>query len=112
MTAYYGLHPLAQIKPGDKVLIHAAAGGVGLAAVQIARLAGAEIFATAGSPEKRAYLESLGVHHIMNSRTLDFVDEIRQVTGGTGVNIALNSLADEFIQATLSVLTDNGVFLE
>ena len=70
LTAYYGLYHLAKLKAGDRVLIHAAAGGVGLSAVQLAQQAGAEIFATAGSPEKRAYLESLGVKHIFDSRHL------------------------------------------
>ncbi|MGZ9234664.1 MAG: beta-ketoacyl synthase N-terminal-like domain-containing protein, partial [Anaerolineales bacterium] len=72
LTAYYGLHHLAKIRSGDRILIHAAAGGVGLAAVQLAQRAGAIIYATAGSPEKRAFLRSLGVQYIMNSRSLDF----------------------------------------
>ncbi len=112
LTAYYGLHRLANMKAGDRVLIHAAAGGVGLAAVQLALRAGAEIFGTAGSPEKREFLKSLGVHHILNSRTLDFADEIMALTEGQGVNIVLNSLAGEFIPKSLSVLADNGCFLE
>ncbi|MCB9450593.1 MAG: type I polyketide synthase [Anaerolineaceae bacterium] len=112
MTAYYGLHALAQIKSGDRVLIHAGAGGVGMAAVQIALQAGAEVFATAGSDEKRAFLRSIGVHHVFNSRALDFAEEIQAVTGGAGIHIALNSLADEFIAATLSIMAEGGVFLE
>jgi acyl transferase domain-containing protein/NADPH:quinone reductase-like Zn-dependent oxidoreductase/acyl carrier protein len=112
LTAYFTLNHLAGMQAGDKVLIHAAAGGVGLAAVQLARQAGAEIFGTAGSDEKRAYLESLGVHHVMNSRTLNFVDEIQAITNGMGVNIVLNSLADEFVPASFSVLGKGGRFLE
>ncbi|MGZ9166381.1 MAG: SDR family NAD(P)-dependent oxidoreductase, partial [Anaerolineales bacterium] len=112
LTASYGLHHLAGMKAGDRVLIHAAAGGVGLAAVQLAQRAGAEIFATGGSPEKRAYLKSLGVEHVFDSRNLNFASEIMQVTNGKGVNIVLNSLADEFIPKSLSVLADNGYFLE
>lgn len=112
LTAAYGLHNLAGMKAGDRVLIHAAAGGVGLAAVQLAQRAGAEIFATAGSPEKHAYLKSLGVKHIFDSRSLGFADEIMRVTDGKGVNIILNSLADEFIPKSLSVLADHGCFLE
>ncbi|MGZ9234604.1 MAG: SDR family NAD(P)-dependent oxidoreductase, partial [Anaerolineales bacterium] len=112
LTAYYGLHHLARIKPGDRVLIHAAAGGVGLAAVQLAQQAGAEIFGTAGSPEKRAFVQSLGVKHVFDSRTLDFADEIMKATGGEGVNIVLNSLTDEFIPKGLSVLANHGCFLE
>ncbi|HLF25328.1 MAG TPA: type I polyketide synthase [Anaerolineae bacterium] len=112
LTAYYGLHHLADIKAGDRVLIHAAAGGVGLAAVQLALRAGAEVFGTAGSPEKRAYLESIGVPHVLNSRTLDFANEIKALTNGAGVHIVLNSLADDFIPKSLSVLADGGCFLE
>src|SRR5207247_7948498 len=85
MTSWYGLHHLAQLAPGERVLIHAATGGVGLAALQIARQAGAEIFATAGSPEKRDYLRSLGVVHVMDSRTLTFADEVLEITDGRGV---------------------------
>jgi NADPH:quinone reductase-like Zn-dependent oxidoreductase/acyl carrier protein len=112
LTALYGLHHLAGMKPGARVLIHAAAGGVGLAAVQLAKQAGAEIFGTAGSPEKRAFLKSLGVQHVLNSRTLDFADEVMAITKGQGVDIVLNSLADEFIPKSLSVLAPEGCFLE
>ena len=112
LTAFYGLHHLARIQPGDRILIHAAAGGVGMAAVQLAQQAGAEIFGTAGSPEKRALLKSLGVQHVMHSRTLDFADEIMAITNGKGVDIVLNALADEFIDKSFAVLADNGRFLE
>lgn len=111
-TACYGLHHLAKMAAGDRVLIHAAAGGVGLAAVQLARRAGAEVFATAGSPEKRAFLRSLGVQHVMNSRSLDFADEIMEHTRGQGVDIVLNSLAGEYIPRSLSILHTNGRFVE
>jgi myxalamid-type polyketide synthase MxaB len=112
LTAFYALHHLAKIAPGDRVLLHAAAGGVGLAAVQLAQRAGAEIFATAGNPEKRAFLQSLGVQHIMDSRSLDFAAEILAQTGGSGVDIILNSLTGDFIPKSLSVLKDKGCFLE
>ncbi len=112
LTAYYGLHHLAHLKAGDRVLIHAAAGGVGMAAVQLASRAGAEIFGTAGSPEKRAFVQSMGVQHVLDSRSLDFADEIMRITNGKGVNIVLNSLADEFIPKSLSILADHGYFLE
>ncbi|MEK7324228.1 MAG: SDR family NAD(P)-dependent oxidoreductase, partial [Chloroflexota bacterium] len=114
LTAHYGLHHLAKMKAGDKVLIHAAAGGVGLAAVQLAGRAGAEVFATVGSLEKRKHLESLGVmrEHIMNSRALDFADEIVATTNGRGVDIVLNSLSGDFIAKSLSSLAPNGRFLE
>jgi NADPH:quinone reductase-like Zn-dependent oxidoreductase/acyl carrier protein len=112
LTAWYGLHRLARIAKGDRVLIHAAAGGVGTAAVQIALRAGAEVFGTAGSPHKHEFLKSMGVHHVMNSRTLDFADEVMEITGGRGVDIVLNSLADDFIPKSLGVLADGGRFLE
>lgn len=112
VTAYYTLVHLGGIHAGDRVLIHAAAGGVGLAAVQLAQQVGAEIFATAGSPEKQEYLRSLGVQHVMHSRSLNFVDEIRALTDGQGVDVVLNSLADEFCEASLSVTAENGRFLE
>lgn len=112
LTAYYALHVLGNIQPGDRVLIHAAAGGVGLAAVQIAQRAGAEVFATAGSSEKREFLASRGVKHIMSSRTLDFAEEIRAITQGAGVTMVLNSLTGDFIPKSLSVLARHGRFLE
>ncbi len=112
MTAIYALNRMAKIKAGERVLIHAAAGGVGQAAVQIAMNAGAEIFGTAGSPAKRAYLKSLGVHHVLNSRSLDFAIEIMEITHGQGVDVVLNSLAGDFIPASLSTLAEEGRFLE
>ena len=112
LTAYYALVKLANVKKGDKVLIHAASGGVGQAAIQICKMVGAEIFATAGSDEKRQFLRELGITHIMNSRTTDFADEILQITNGKGVDIVLNSLSGEFIEKGFSVLNGNGRFLE
>jgi acyl transferase domain-containing protein/NADPH:quinone reductase-like Zn-dependent oxidoreductase/NAD(P)-dependent dehydrogenase (short-subunit alcohol dehydrogenase family)/ubiquinone/menaquinone biosynthesis C-methylase UbiE/acyl carrier protein len=112
ITAQFTLNHLAKIKAGDRVLIHAAAGGVGLAAVTLAKRAGAEIFATAGSPEKRAFLKSLGVPHVMDSRSLAFADEIMQITGGRGVDVVLNSLADRFVDRSFQVIGQGGRFLE
>ena len=111
LTAYYGLHSLASMQPGDTVLIHAAAGGVGIAAVQLALDCGAEVFATA-SPSKWETLRAMGVQHVMNSRTLEFADRIRALTGGRGVDIALNSLSGPYIEHTLSVLANGGRYLE
>src|SRR5690606_6642693 len=112
LTAAYALNHLAQLRAGERVLIHAAAGGVGMAAVQLARLAGAEIFGTAGSPEKRELLTTLGVAHTFNSRTLDFAAEIMALTGGEGVDVVLNSLTGDFIPHSLSLLRENGRFIE
>ena len=110
-TAYYGLQHLAKIQPGERVLIHAAAGGVGQAAVQIALEAGAEVFATA-SPPKWEFLKSMGIKHIMNSRTLEFADEIMSLTQGKGVDIVLNSLNGDFIDKSFAVLGTKGRFVE
>ena len=112
LTAWYALHKLAQVQPGERVLIHAAAGGVGLAAVQIAQQAGAEVFATASSEDKHAQLASMNVQHIMNSRTLDFHDQILEATDGEGIDIVLNSLAGEFIPASMKLLRSCGRFVE
>jgi NADPH:quinone reductase-like Zn-dependent oxidoreductase/SAM-dependent methyltransferase len=112
VTAAYALHNIAGMKAGDRVLIHAASGGVGLAAVQLAEQAGAEVFATAGSEEKRAYLRSIGIRHVMNSRTTEFADEILKRTDGIGVDIVLNSLTGESIARGLSSLRAGGTFLE
>ena len=113
LTAHYALRRLGKISASDKILIHAAAGGVGLAAVQLAQRAGAEVFATAGTPEKRAYLKSLGVPHVMDSRSLDFAREIMEITVGRGVDVVLNCLAGDFIRESFSVVTAvNGRFLE
>jgi NADPH:quinone reductase-like Zn-dependent oxidoreductase/acyl carrier protein len=112
LTAMYGLTRLANLQRGERVLIHAAAGGVGLAAVQLAQRAGAEVFATAGSDAKRDYLRALGVRHVFDSRSLAFADEVRAATNGEGVHVVLNSLAGDFIPATLGVVRNGGRFLE
>jgi myxalamid-type polyketide synthase MxaB len=111
LTAYYGLHHLAQISSGDRILIHSAAGGLGLAAVQLAQRAGAEVFGTA-SRRKWAYLKSVGVQHVMDSRSLDFADEIMAYTEGEGVDIVLNTLTGAFIPKSLLVLAAHGRFVE
>ena len=111
-TAYHALETLARLRRGETVLIHAAAGGVGLAAVQLAQQIGAVVLATAGSEEKRAYLRSLGVALVMDSRTLDFADETLRYTGGRGVDVVLNSLAGVFQQKSLAVCAPHGRFVE
>lgn len=112
LTASYALEHVARLTAGERVLIHAAAGGVGLAAVQLAQAIGAEVFATAGSPEKRDLLRSLGIRHVMDSRTLAFADEVKEITAGKGVDVVLNSLAGEFIPRSLSTLGPYGRFVE
>ncbi len=111
-TVYYALHYLARLQPGEKVLIHGAAGGVGIAAIQLAKWIGAEIYVTAGSDEKRDFLRLLGVEHIFDSRSLTFADEILAHTNGKGVDVVLNSLAGEAINCNFRVLKPFGRFLE
>jgi NADPH:quinone reductase-like Zn-dependent oxidoreductase/NADP-dependent 3-hydroxy acid dehydrogenase YdfG/acyl carrier protein len=112
ITALYALRELGRIRPGERVLIHAAAGGVGLAALQLVRHAGAEPLATAGSAAKRDYLRGLGVRHVFDSRSLDFARGVMAATDGRGVDVVLNSLAGEFVPAGLGVLAPRGRFLE
>lgn len=111
-TVYYALHHLARLEEGEKILIHGAAGGVGIAAIQFAQWLGAEIYATAGSDEKRDLLRLLGVRHIYDSRSLSYADEILADTDGRGVDVVLNSLAGEAVNRNLRVLKPFGRFLE
>ncbi|MGW5348081.1 SDR family NAD(P)-dependent oxidoreductase, partial [Streptomyces sp. NPDC004050] len=113
MTAYYALHDLAGLQGGETLLVHAAAGGVGMAAVQLARHWGAEVYATA-SPAKWDTLRGLGLtdDRIASSRTLDFEDTFRTATGGAGVDVVLDSLAREFVDASLRLLPRGGRFVE
>lgn len=112
LTAAYALEHAGKLRKGERVLIHAGAGGVGLAAIQWAQVAGAEVFATAGSETKRSYLKSLGVAHVFDSRSLRFADEIRHVTRNEGIDVVLNSLAGDFIPAGLDLLRNHGRFIE
>ncbi|HHL19621.1 MAG TPA: SDR family NAD(P)-dependent oxidoreductase, partial [Thiothrix sp.] len=111
-TVYYALHHLAHLEEGDKILIHGAAGGVGIAAIQYARYCGAEIFATAGSDEKRDFVRLMGADHILDSRSLNYADDIMAITKGEGIDIVLNSLAGEAINRNLAILKPFGRFLE
>jgi len=113
LTAYYGLSALAQVRAGESVLVHAAAGGVGMAAVQLARHWGLEVFATA-SRGKWDTLRAMGFDddHIADSRTLEFEEKFWSATGSRGVDVVLNSLAGEFIDASLRLLAPGGRFLE
>lgn len=110
-TAYYGLITQAKLRRGEWVLIHGGAGGVGMAAVQIAHARGAKVIATAGSPAKRELLRALGVTHVFDSRALSFVDDVRRVTGG-GVDVVLNSLAGEAMERSMATLRPFGRFVE
>jgi len=112
LTASHALERLARVSEGDRVLIHAAAGGVGLAAVQVAQRAGACVWATAGSARKRDFLRSLGVQYVMNSRTTHFAEQVMESTAGEGVDVVLNSLADDFIPKSLLALKPAGRYVE
>ena len=112
-TAFYGLNDLAKLKAGEKVLIHAGAGGVGMAAIGIAQHLGAEVFATA-SPSKWEVLEGMGLDpdHLASSRDLDFKEKFLALTDGEGMDVLLNALTGEFIDASLALLPRGGRFLE
>ncbi|KAI0467452.1 PKSKA1 [Xylaria cf. heliscus] len=115
LTSIYSLFDLASIRPGKRVLIHSAAGGVGIAAIQLAQYAGADIFVTVGTPEKRQYLqETFGIREdrIFNSRNVDFATQIMASTEGQGVDIVLNSLTGDMLDESFRILSDGGIFLE
>ncbi|HEY8450847.1 MAG TPA: KR domain-containing protein, partial [Natronosporangium sp.] len=113
LTAYYGLRDLAGLSAGEKVLINAAAGGVGMAAVQLARHVGATVYGTA-SPSKWPVLKALGLdeQRLASSRTVEFEQRFLAETGGQGMDVVLNSLAGEFTDASLALLPRGGRFLE
>lgn len=113
-TVWYCLAKVAHMEPGETILIHAASGGVGLAAIQIARLLGAgEIFATAGSDEKREYLRNIvGVKHVFSSRTTEFRQEILDITGGRGVDVIISAQPGEVLHASIKTLATSGRYCE
>ncbi len=112
LTAYYAIVELGRARPGETILIHGAAGGVGLAALQVAKHAGLKVIATAGTEEKRRFVEMLGADHVFDSRTLSFVGDVLSVTGGEGVDLVLNSLFGEAMEKSLSLVKPFGRFLE
>ncbi|GHC32288.1 type I polyketide synthase [Streptomyces cinnamoneus] len=112
LTVHYALGHLARLAAGETVLVHGGAGGVGLAALQFARRRGARVVATAGSGVKRDLLRMLGVEHVLDSRSLRFAEDVRELTGGRGVDVVLNSLAGEAIQRGLETLRPGGRFVE
>jgi NADPH:quinone reductase-like Zn-dependent oxidoreductase len=112
VTVFYSLRVPGRLAAGERILIHSAAGGIGLAAIQMARLLGAQIYATAGTEEKREYLRGIGIEHVMDSRSLEWVDELRRVTAGEGVDVILNSLSGEAIARGVGMLRADGRFVE
>jgi acyl transferase domain-containing protein/NADPH:quinone reductase-like Zn-dependent oxidoreductase/NAD(P)-dependent dehydrogenase (short-subunit alcohol dehydrogenase family)/acyl carrier protein len=111
-TVQWALDHVGRLRRGERILIHAASGGTGLAAIQVARATGAEIFATAGSEEKRAFLRSMHIEHVMDSRSLAFADELMKRTAGRGVDVVLNTLTGDAATKSLEVLAPYGRFLE
>ncbi|MEV0414708.1 type I polyketide synthase [Streptomyces sp. NPDC050448] len=113
LTAYYALFHVTKLEKGQRILIHAAAGGVGMAAVQLAKHVGAEIYATA-SPAKWPTLRGLGLDddHLASSRDLEFAQKFLDSSGGRGVDVVLNSLAHTFVDASLKLLPQGGNFVE
>src|SRR5438477_3913117 len=112
MTSWHALKNVARLRKGERVLIHAGAGGVGMAAIQIAHHLGAEVIASAGSPAKRTLLETLGVKHVIDSRRGDFAEAVMELTDRRGVDVVLNALASEAIPMGLSCLGQFGRFIE
>jgi len=116
LTALHALRDLAGLKRGDRVLIHAVTGGVGMAALQLALRAGAEVYGTAGTPAKRALAKRLGAHHVADSRSLSFAADFRRALDESGqapgMDIVLNSLAGDFIPESLALLRPGGHFIE
>lgn len=112
LTAYYAIVELGRIQKGETILIHGAAGGVGLAAIQIAKLFGAKVIATAGTAEKRQFLSVLGADHVFDSRSMSFVGDTLRATGGRGVDLVLNSLFAEAMERSFELLKPFGRFLE
>ncbi|MDQ2659021.1 MAG: SDR family NAD(P)-dependent oxidoreductase [Verrucomicrobiota bacterium] len=112
MTSWHSLKTVAHLEAGERVLIHAGAGGVGMAAIQIAHHLGAEVIASAGSPAKRDLLRVFGVKHVIDSRRGDFAESVMEITDGKGVDVVLNALAAEAIPMGLSCLAPFGRFVE
>ncbi len=111
MTAYHALVRLAGVRRGERVLIHAAAGGVGVAAIQVARAYGAEVFATAGSPPKVSFAREHGADHVMNYRKEDFAGEILRLTGGYGVDVVIDSVGGTVYRKSWKLLAPMGRYV-
>jgi NADPH:quinone reductase-like Zn-dependent oxidoreductase len=111
LTAFSGLVRLASIAENDTVLIHTATGGVGLAALAIARWKRAVVYATAGSPEKREFLKNNGIPNPLDSRSVAFAAEIMELTHGKGVDIVLNTLSGDAMMKGMEILAPFGRFI-
>ena len=112
LTAEFGLLDAGRIRPGDTVLIHGAAGGVGLAAIQVARLHGARVIATASTEERRQYVLRAGAHEALDSRTLNYVDDVLRLTDGRGVDVVFNTAPGEVVQQNFRAAAEFGRIIE
>ncbi|MDN3295180.1 SDR family NAD(P)-dependent oxidoreductase [Streptomyces ficellus] len=112
LTVQHSLETLARLAPGETLLVHGGAGGIGLAALRCAERLGAHVIATAGTPAKRDLLRMLGARHVLDSRGLSFADQVKELTNGRGVDVVLNSLAGEAIARGLECLRPGGRFVE
>ncbi|PWK78543.1 acyl transferase domain-containing protein [Lentzea atacamensis] len=112
LTAWYALRKLARLQAGERVLIHSATGGTGLAAIQLARAIGAEVFATAGTQEKRDLLRALGVTHVMDSRSVTFAEQVRSATNGAGIDVVLSAASGETVDRSISCMAAYGRYVE
>ncbi|MFG2958372.1 type I polyketide synthase [Streptomyces sp. NPDC048291] len=111
LTAWYGLMEPAALREGERVLVHSATDGVGLAAIQVARWRGAEIYATAGSERHRALLRAMGIAHVADSRG-DFAGPLLDATRGAGMDVILNSLTGKAVDQNLGLLAPFGRYVE
>lgn len=111
-TAQHSLHIVGRLRRGQRVLVHSATGGVGLAAIEWAKHVGAELVVTAGSQAKRDWLRTHGVERVSDSRSTRFVDDVLEWTKGEGVDVVLNSLTGELMHAGLGLLRSGGRFVE
>ena len=111
MSAYHGIVRLGNLRKGEKLLVHAAAGGVGLACIQIAKNIGAEVFATAGTEEKLSLAGKYGADHLFNYRDTDFAAEITKITGGYGVDVVMDSVGGEVFKKSWQLLAQMGRYV-
>ncbi len=111
LSAYHGIIRLANIRKGEKLLVHAAAGGVGIATVQLAKHLGAEIFATAGTDKKVTLVKQQGAHHVINYRTTDFASEVRRLSNGHGVDVVMDSVGGETFRKSWKLLAQMGRYI-
>ncbi|WP_072804571.1 type I polyketide synthase [Rhodococcoides yunnanense] len=106
LCAHYGLIHLARVQPGETVLVHGAAGGMGLAAVQVAHLLGARVIATAGTEDRRAVARAAGADDVLASRSLNYSEEVMALTDGRGVDVVFNSSPGEIMAQNLHVAAE------